>query len=205
MKGGFRYGSGAKPGVRQPRVGAALMRAAKQAKRSRSNRNVELTALYGLLADYRSLAETAKRVNDAEAFRIWSERIERVLGLLLQHQLRQPAAGSPKVTNFTVSIFKDGKPLNIVSAPAAPVIDAVAAPVPEPALAPEPAPQPESPRAAEPLVTPDALAKSATLRIANQHNEPMSKADPPSWVSRQPHPYFALASAWPWHGTRHHR
>jgi hypothetical protein len=205
MRGGKREGAGRRPGISQPRAGAALLQAARlnQAKRPRASNGVELTALRNLLIEYSQLAKTAKRAHDAAGYKTWAAAVERVAALLLAHEARQPAAAAPKVTNFTVSIFKDGKPLNIVPAPVdhPKTIDAVAAPAAEP-VQPKSPPEPPQP---EPLVTADALAKSATLKIASQHNDPLPPPDPPSWSQPRSafgNPYFVLSSER--HGTRHH-
>jgi hypothetical protein len=172
------------------------------AKRPRTGRNVELAALHSLLDKYSKLAATAERAHDGEAFRVWSAAVERVATTLLQHQSRQPVTTASRATRFEVAIFRDGKPVNVVPAPPAAatsgdVVDVVA----QPASAPEPEPPPE-PQQLEPLVTADALAKSATLRIANQHNDPLPPPDPPGWASRSStfgNPFFRLGAREAWH------
>jgi len=182
MTGGRREGSGRKRGVPQPRANA-LMAAAQlgSAKRPRRSRDVEEVALLRrLLSKYTKLAETAESAHDGEAFRVWSERVERVATTLLQHQARQPAE-LPANTRFSLAIFKDGKPVNL-----APAADSTAAPVEEAAPEPAPAPatdQPQEPQPeAPPLPEPNVYGTGSTSLWGH-----------PLFMSRE------------WHGTRHHR
>jgi hypothetical protein len=183
MRGGRRANSGRRGNsTNRPKAGAALLAATKLD--DTAEHPTAVATLRRLLAQFSSLAETARLANDAANFQLWSRRASEIAQALLPHETPRlnaiatvPAEAS-KLTEFRLSIF-DERPRQPVQIEAKPVdiIDQVIAEERTPA----PEPPKEEPKAEAPP-TP---------------SPPPEEAPGPSWA--EPRSLFqhpALFGAW---------